>query len=119
MSQETAAAVKPTNYRWVICGLLFFATTVNYLDRSVITAVGNDVINAMKWTTREYGLVVSAFSLAYAIGFIFMGRLIDALGVKITYAAGLIFWSLAAAAHALTGNAFQFGAARFMLGLGE
>jgi MFS transporter, ACS family, hexuronate transporter len=110
---------KATRYRWVICVLLFFATTINYLDRSVMNVVGPDIKNLQGWSDYEYGLVSSAFTLAYAIGFIIMGKLIDTLGTRITYALSLTFWSLAAAGHALTGSAFTFGIARFFLGLGE
>jgi MFS transporter, ACS family, hexuronate transporter len=110
---------KPTRYRWVICALLFFATTINYLDRSVINVVGPTIKAEQHWTDYQYGLVSAAFTLAYALGFIIMGKLIDAIGVRITYAVALAFWSLAAAGHALAGGAFSFGIARFFLGLGE
>jgi ACS family hexuronate transporter-like MFS transporter len=108
-----------TRYRWVICGLLFAATTINYLDRSVMNVVGPGIKDQQGWSDYEFGLVSSAFTLAYAIGFIIMGKLIDTLGTRITYAVALGFWSLAAAGHALTGSAFSFGIARFFLGLGE
>src|SRR4051812_31117899 len=116
---NAAPTARPTNFRWVICGLLFAATTINYLDRSVINVVGPGIKKEMNWSATDYGLISAAFVLAYAIGFIFVGRIIDALGTRITYAGSLVFWSLAAAAHALAGNAFQFGMARFFLGLGE
>jgi MFS transporter, ACS family, hexuronate transporter len=116
---DSVSGGKPTRYRWVICALLFFATTINYLDRSVMNVVGPTIKDQQGWSDYDYGLVSSTFTLAYAIGFIIMGRLIDALGTRITYAISLTFWSLAAAGHALTGSAFSFGIARFFLGLGE
>src|SRR5262245_3406619 len=97
---------KPTRYRWVICVLLFFAPTINYLDRSILNVVGPTIRDEQGWRPYQFGLINAAFSLAYALGFIFMGRLIDAIGVRITYAFALCFWSLAAAGHALAGNAF-------------
>ena len=116
---QVTIAQKATKYRWVICALLFFATTINYLDRSVMNVVGPGIKDLQGWSDYEYGLVSAAFTLAYAIGFIIMGKLIDTLGTRITYAVALTFWSLAAAAHALTSGAFSFGIARFFLGLGE
>lgn len=116
---ESGGSARPTRFRWVICALLFFATTINYLDRSVMNVVGPTIKAEQGWSAYQYGLVNASFSLAYALGFIFMGRLIDWLGVRFTYAFALGFWSLAAAAHALAGGAFSFGVARFFLGLGE
>jgi ACS family hexuronate transporter-like MFS transporter len=121
LSSDSAegAPGRATRFRWVICALLFFATTINYLDRSVINVVGPTIKVEQGWTSYQYGLINASFSLAYALGFVFMGRLIDLLGVRITYAFALVFWSLAAAAHSLAGGALSFGVARFFLGLGE
>lgn len=113
---------KPTNYRWMICGLLFAATTINYLDRSILTVISDDLKDPIKgigWTDYQYGLINAGFSLAYGIGFLIMGWLIDRVGVRVMYAAGLIFWSLAAAAAGFARTPLQFGIARFFLGLGE
>jgi ACS family hexuronate transporter-like MFS transporter len=106
-------------YRWVICGLLFFATTVNYIDRQVLGILSKDLQRAFSWTEVDYGNIVAAFNAAYALGLLLAGRLMDRFGTKIGYSVALIFWSLAAMAHALARSAFGFGAARAALGLGE
>jgi ACS family hexuronate transporter-like MFS transporter len=107
------------HYRWVICALLFFATTINYVDRGVLGVLAPGLKTEIGWTDTEYGDINAAFSTAYAIGFVVVGRFIDRVGTRIGYAVSLIAWSLAAAGHALARTAFGFGAARFLLGLGE
>ncbi len=107
------------SYRWLICALLFFATTINYLDRSVLNVIAADVQKIVGWTDTQYGDINAAFSFAYALGFLLIGWFIDRVGVKIGYAVSLIAWSLAAAGHALANTPFGFGVARFALGLGE
>ena len=107
------------HYRWVICALLFLATTINYLDRSVLNVVAPNLQKAIGWTDTQYGDINAAFTLAYAIGFLVVGWVIDRVGVRVGYAVALVFWSLAAAGHALAKSAFGFGVARFLLGLGE
>jgi MFS transporter, ACS family, hexuronate transporter len=106
-------------YRWVICGLLFFATTINYIDRSVLGVLAPTLRTDIGWTDQEYGYISAAFTLAYALGFLFAGWFIDKIGTKIGYSLYLAIWSLAAAAHALARSAFGFGLARFGLGIGE
>jgi ACS family hexuronate transporter-like MFS transporter len=108
-----------TRYRWVICALLFFATTVNYVDRGMLNVLEPRLREEIHWTATQYGDINAAFSLAYAIGFLVMGRLIDRVGTKLGYTIALVVWSLAAAGHALARSAFGFGVARFLLGLGE
>jgi len=105
--------------RWSICALLFFATTINYVDRQVIGILSKDLQGIFHWTEIDYGNIVAAFNAAYAIGLLLAGRLIDRFGTKIGYAAALTVWSLAAMAHALAGSAFGFGIARAALGVGE
>ncbi len=105
--------------RWGICALLFFATTINYVDRSVLGILAPTLRTEIGWTDGQYGEISAAFTLAYAIGFLFAGWFIDRFGTRIGYALYLIVWSLAAAGHALVATAFGFGAARFALGLGE
>jgi ACS family hexuronate transporter-like MFS transporter len=107
------------NVRWRICALLFFATTINYVDRAVLGILAPTLRTEIGWTDLEYGRISAAFTLAYAIGFIFAGWFIDRVGTRIGYAVYLIVWSLAAAAHALASTPIAFGAARFALGLGE
>jgi ACS family hexuronate transporter-like MFS transporter len=119
--EETAGlAARPAGwYRWVICALLFFATTINYVDRGVLGVLAPDLEKAIGWTDTQYGDINAAFSFAYALGFIVLGRFIDRVGTRLGYAAALIVWSLAAAGHALARSALGFGVARFLLGLGE
>ncbi|MCE9613818.1 MAG: MFS transporter [Lentisphaerae bacterium] len=105
--------------RWVICALLFFATTINYLDRSVLNVLAPELQKVIGWTDTQYGDINAAFTLAYALGFLVVGWFVDKVGVRIGFACALVFWSLAAAGHALAGTVFGFGVARFMLGFGE
>jgi ACS family hexuronate transporter-like MFS transporter len=119
-SVETASpAAAIGRVRWGICALLFFATTINYVDRSVLGILAPTLRTEIGWTDVEYGRISAAFTLAYAIGFVFAGWFIDRFGTRLGYAIYLIVWSIAAAAHALAATPFAFGAARFMLGLGE
>ena len=106
-------------YRWVICALLFFATTINYIDRQVLGILAPLLQKEIGWNEIQYGYIVTAFQAAYAIGLLVVGRLIDRFGTKLGYAVAIVLWSLAAMAHAVTRSAAGFGAARFALGLGE
>jgi ACS family hexuronate transporter-like MFS transporter len=113
------AASKVGHYRWVVCALVFFATSVNYIDRQVLGILAPTLQREIGWTEVEYGYIVTAFSAAYAIGLLLVGRLLDVLGTRIGYALALASWSVAAMAHALAHTPLGFGAARFALGLGE
>ncbi len=106
-------------YRWVIVALLFFATTINYLDRQVIGLLKDDLSKEFNWSEKDYSNIVMAFSAAYAIGLLFFGRFIDHVGTKLGYSISVVLWSLAAMAHALAKSTFGFGIARTALGLGE
>lgn len=106
-------------YRWTVCALLFFATTINYIDRQVIGILAPFLQKELGWSEADYGFIVTAFQTAYAIGLFLVGRLMDLVGTKIGYSLAMIFWSISAMAHALARSAFGFGAARFALGLGE
>jgi ACS family hexuronate transporter-like MFS transporter len=106
-------------YRWVICGLLFFATTVNYVDRQVLGILSKDLKSAIGWTEVDYGNIVAAFNAAYAFGLLLAGRLMDRIGTRAGYALAIVWWSLAAMAHALARTPFGFGVARAALGIGE
>ena len=125
MRNETAVAPGGStvgaggSYRWSICALLFFATTINYVDRQVLGILAPVLQKEIGWNEIEYGYIVAAFTGAYAIGLLFVGRLIDTVGTRIGYAVSMVLWSVAAAGHALVGTVFGFGAARFALGLGE
>jgi MFS transporter, ACS family, aldohexuronate transporter len=106
-------------YRWIICALLFFATTINYVDRTVLGVLEPELQKQFGWTATQYGDINSAFNLAYAIGFLFAGWMMDKIGTRWGYSISLAIWSLAAAAHALAGSIGGFAAARFALGVGE
>jgi MFS transporter, ACS family, hexuronate transporter len=108
-----------THFRWVICALLFFASTINYMDRQVLGILAPYLQHAIGWNDIQYGYIVSAFQAAYAVGLLVMGRVIDRIGTRIGYALAISIWSLAAMSHALARTAFEFGAARFALGIGE
>ena len=105
--------------RWYICGLLFFASTVNYVDRQVLGLLKPLLEKQLHWNEADYSWIVFAFQLAYGLVMPFMGRMIDWLGLRIGYMLAVVVWSFAAMAHALAGSAVQFGAARFALGIGE
>ncbi len=106
-------------YRWTICALVFFATTINYLDRAVISLLKNNLEKEFNWSESDYSNIVIAFQLSYAIGMLFAGRLIDKLGTKIGYALSLILWSFAALGHALVKSTLGFVIARSALGISE
>jgi ACS family hexuronate transporter-like MFS transporter len=105
--------------RWYICGLLFFASTINYIDRQVLGLLKPVLEKDLGWNEADYGWIVSAFQLAYGLMMPLAGRLIDWLGIRIGYTLAVVVWSIAAMCHAMAGNAFQFSAARFALGIGE
>ncbi|HEY4286283.1 MAG TPA: MFS transporter [Puia sp.] len=111
--------VRPGNYRWVVCGLLFFATTINYLDRQVVGLLKPTLEQKFQWTETDYSHIVMAFTAAYAIGLLFFGRIIDRVGSKMGYTVSVTIWSLAAMLHAAVTGTSGFTAARTFLGLGE
>ena len=96
-------------YRWVICALLFFAATINYVDRQVIGILKPTLQQEFGWSEIDYADIIFAFQLAYAIGFLLAGRMIDWLGTKKGFIVALVVWSLAAMAHA---EATVFGPTR-------
>ena len=106
-------------YRWVICALLFFATTINYVDRSVLGLLAPVLQKEIGWDQIDYGNIVAAFMAAYAIAMFFAGRFVDKVGTKIGFSISIVVWSIAAMGHALARSVFGFGVARFFLGLGE
>jgi ACS family hexuronate transporter-like MFS transporter len=116
---STTLASTVGRYRWLICGLLFLATTVNYIDRQVLALIKSTLDTELGWTNAQYGAANSWFQGAYAISLFVFGWFIDRFGVKIGYAVSIAAWSLAAAAHALVGSARGFMIARAGLGLGE
>jgi ACS family hexuronate transporter-like MFS transporter len=118
-SAAVGAGARRGYFRWVVCALLFFGTTINYIDRQVLGLLAPDLRRIIGWNDVEYGYIVTAFSAAYALGLLISGRLLDVIGTRLGYAAALVFWSLAAMAHALAKTPLHFGSARFALGLGE
>lgn len=106
-------------YRWAICALLFAATSINYVDRQIIGVLKPTLQLEFGWSESAFGDVIFWFTAAYALGYMGFGRLIDKIGVRLGYAAVVIFWTAAHMAHALVGSIGGFIAVRFVLGLGE
>ncbi len=108
MSTYSNTSGKMTNYRWVICCMLFFATTVNYLDRQVLSLTWKDFIAPeFHWTDADYGDITAVFSIVYAIANLFAGRFIDWMGTKKGYLWAIFVWSLGACLHAACGWATE------------
>src|SRR5580700_4337388 len=107
------------NFRWVICALLFFGVTKNYMDRQVLGVLKGTLQHEFGWNEIDYGNIVFAFQAAYALGMILVGRLIDRFGTRIGYAIAMVFWSLASMGHAIAFSLPSFVAARAALGFGE
>src|SRR3990167_6925526 len=93
-----------SNYRWTICGLIFFATTINYLDRAVISLLKGPLEKEFNWTESDYANIVIAFQLSYAVGLLLMGPLVDKIGTRMGYALAIVGWSIAAGGHALVSS---------------
>jgi MFS transporter, ACS family, hexuronate transporter len=106
-------------YRWVICSLIFLATTINYVDRQILALIKEFLDKELGWTNEQFGLVNSAFQAAYAVGLFAFGWFIDRYGTKIGYAASITLWSVAALAHALVASVGGFFSARVFLGFSE
>lgn len=113
------AGARVGHYRWVICALLFFATTINYLDRQVLGLLATPLQKELGWSESDYGWITAAFTGAYAIGLLGVGRLMDWLGTRQGFSLSVICWSVAAMGHALASSVFGFIVARFSLGLSE
>jgi MFS transporter, ACS family, hexuronate transporter len=105
--------------RWTICAMLFAATSINYMDRQVIGLLKPTLEQSIGLSEINYGYIVAAFQVAYAVGLVIAGRLVDRLGTRAGYALFMGIWSLAGMGHALVRSALGFGIARFWLGLGE
>lgn len=106
-------------YRWTICAMLFFATTVNYIDRQVLGILAPVLQDEIGWSEAQYGAIISWFSVAYGFGFLAMGRFLDRVGVRKGFSFAIVAWSLAAIGHAFARTAAGFSVARAALGLGE
>ncbi len=108
-----------TQFRWVICALLFFATTINYMDRQILALLKPALDGELGWTNEQYGMINSIFTFFYGAGLLGFGWLIDRIGTKAGYALSITGWSLAAAGHGLVSSVGGFGIARSFLGLSE
>jgi ACS family hexuronate transporter-like MFS transporter len=108
-----------TSVRWTICALLFFATTINYIDRQILALIKEYLDQELRWSNEQFGLVNSAFQGAYAAGLLFFGWFVDRYGTKIGYAVSIVAWSVSAMAHSLVGSVNGFFAARTALGVSE
>ncbi len=106
-------------YRWVVCALLFLATTVNYIDRQILSLLKEVLDQQIGWTNEQFGWVNATFQLAYGAGLLGFGWFVDRFGTRIGYAVSIAAWSVAAMGHALVGSVGGFIAARAALGLGE
>jgi MFS transporter, ACS family, hexuronate transporter len=114
-----SAGTRLGRVRWTVCAMLFVATSINYMDRQVIAILKPTLEHSIGMTEVSYGYIVDAFQIAYAIGLLAAGRLIDKLGTRIGYMLVMAVWSLSAMGHALASTVLEFGFARFFLGLGE
>ena len=116
---EPTGATNIGHVRWLICGLLFFAATVNYMDRQVIGLLKPTLQLQLGWTEIGYSRIIIAFQVAYGLSLLYVGKWIDRIGTRIGFALAVLFWSVSAMAHAAATSVFQFGLARFSLGIGE
>jgi ACS family hexuronate transporter-like MFS transporter len=107
------------SYGWKICILLFFSTTINYLDRHVLSILAPELQQLYQWSEMDYSYIVMSFQVSYGLGVVLTGKLLDKFGTKWIFAIGVGLWSAAGMAHAFAKGAFGFGIARFSLGLGE
>ena len=119
MTPELAVRPATSHLRWTVCALLFFATTINYVDRQVLSLLAKTLETHIGWNNVEYSNITTAFTIAYAVGLLCAGGLLDKFGTRIGYAVAVAIWSVAAMVHAAATSAFTFGIARVFLGLGE
>lgn len=119
IAADEVPVAKIGRYRWRICALLLFATTINYIDRQVLGVLAPDLQRTIGWNEIQYGYIVTAFQAAYAIGLVTAGAVIDRLGTRSGYALAILVWSIAAISHSLAATVVGFAIARFALGLGE
>jgi MFS transporter, ACS family, hexuronate transporter len=108
-----------SHYRWLICALLFFATSINYVDRQIIGLLKQTLQGQIGWNEIDYSNIIFAFQLAYAVGLLFAGRVMDRVGTRKGFSLAIVLWSVAAMVHAVVHSMMGFGAARVALGFGE
>ncbi|WEK01803.1 MAG: MFS transporter [Candidatus Sphingomonas phytovorans] len=114
-----AAATRVGRYRWVICGLLFAATAINYVDRQMIGVLKAPISHDLGWDETDFATVIIWFQAAYALGYVTFGWFIDRIGARIGYSVAFVIWTLGHTLCGFAGTAAQFSAARFVLGVGE
>ena len=119
MTTPPPSATKATNFRWVICALLFWVTTANYIDRGVFGNLAPDLQSRIGWTEGQYWWMTVGFSLAYAVSMLVAGRLIDLMGLRLGFVVAVALWGLAAMGHSLASTVTGFFVARIVLGLFE
>lgn len=119
VEEELPPIASAGRVRWTICAMLFAATSINYMDRQVISILKPTLQHSIGMTEIGYGYVVDAFQIAYAAGLLLAGRFVDKVGTRIGYMVIMAVWSLSAMGHALANTVLEFGAARLCLGLGE
>jgi len=117
--KESSLIHQVGHVRWTICALLFVATSINYMDRQVIGILKPTLEHSIGMTEVSYGYIVDSFQVAYALGLLMAGRFVDRVGTRIGYMVIMAAWSLSAMGHALANSIFEFGIARFCLGIGE
>ncbi|HEY3350088.1 MAG TPA: MFS transporter [Thermoanaerobaculia bacterium] len=119
VAAERPANARAGHERWIVCALLFFATTINYVDRQILSLLKGTLDAELGWTNQQFGLVNAAFQGAYGLGLLGFGWFVDRFGTRIGYAVSIAAWSVAAMGHALVGSVRGFFLARASLGLGE
>ncbi len=119
LDHEQGAVTMRGRHRWIVCGLLFGATTLSYMDRQILGLLKPSFMHDLHWSETEFGDIVATFSLAYAFGYLLAGRLVDRIGVKLGLMSAVTIWSLASAAHAVVGSVTGFKLVRGALGLAE
>jgi ACS family hexuronate transporter-like MFS transporter len=117
MNKETLSG--KTNFRWVVVAMLFFATTVNYFDRFLVGILAPVLETEIGWTEQQYGYIIASFQLAYAVGTLLMGYVMDRLGTRWGFSLAVVLWSLASMVHAAARSWVGFAFARIGLGLSE
>ena len=119
VNQAPAAPTIIGRYRWRICTLLFFVTTLIYLERQVLGVLAPELERVIGWDEIQYGNIVMAFQMAYALGMLLSGRFLDVVGPRIGYALAIAVWTLATSGQSLARSVLAFAMARFVLGLAE
>lgn len=117
--KEQTVAAKTGNFRWTICSLLFIATTINYVDRQILSLVKPILDVELGWSNEEFGIVNAVFQGAYGFGLLFFGWFVDRYGAKVGYAVSIVAWSLAAMGHSVVSTVTGFMIARASLGVSE